>query len=134
MFSFLKIFDLKPVSEEQKQIVKRESVSFNCTSDIDCFPPGISGNPPSTLISCDNEECLCRECFQRNASSGRCQQDSCEDYYFDSTQRDCVDDRPSQLTAFLLSLFLSSTGAANFYIGQNGLGESLECSTVTVFH
>ena len=33
----------------------------------------------------------------------------------------CDDERRSQLVAFLLSIFLSGVGAANFYIGQNGL-------------
>ena len=35
----------------------------------------------------------------------------------------CVDYRKSQKTALLLSVFLSATGAANFYIRQYVLGE-----------
>ena len=49
----------------------------------------------------------------------------CEDWTYNQNERKCDDDRPKQLTAFLLSLFLSSTGAANFYIGRNDLGKSI---------
>ena len=38
-----------------------------------------------------------------------------------------VDNRPCQLTAFLLSLFLSLMGTANFYTGQDGLGKAYLC-------
>ena len=66
-------------------------------------------------------ECVCNMCFTRN-SSGLCE--LCSDYRYSSSQGICgVDNRPRQLTAFLLSLFLSSTGAANFYIGRNELGK-----------
>lgn len=52
-------------------------------------------------------------------STGRCR--VCSDYPF--LNDECgTDNRQSQLTAFLLSFFLSSTGAANFYIGRNDLG------------
>ncbi len=67
-------------------------------------------------------ECVCNMCFTRN-SSGMCT--TCSDYRYSSSQAICgLDNRPKQLTAFLLSLFLSSTGAANFYIGQNNLGNT----------
>ena len=96
---------------------------MNCTIAQQCWPDNVTG-VPSTLINCDSviKECICNDCFFRNSDTGRCEEDSCEDYFF--RDGECVDDRPSQLTAFLLSLFLSSTGAANFYIGQNGLGRS----------
>ena len=48
---------------------------------------------------------------------------SCEDWRYDRLDFECEDNRPKQLTAFLLALFLSSTGAANFYIGRDDLGE-----------
>ena len=102
-------------------VVERQS-GMQCMSNQNCTPPQFN-NVPDTLVQCDSQNlCLCEECFTLNATTGRCDIDSCIDYYYDSTTRMCVDDRPSQLTAFLLSLFLSSTGAANFYIGQTGLG------------
>ncbi len=95
---------------------------MECTNSSDCFPPGVN-NAPASLISCDGLNlCICNECFERN-ETGQCELNDCDDYEYDSSQRECVDDRRSQLVAFLLSLFLASTGAANFYIGQNGLGE-----------
>ena len=65
--------------------------------------------------------CLCRDCFERGLD-GTCLEVSCEDWRYSTQDFDCQDDRPSQLTAFLLSFFLSSTGAANFYIGRDDLG------------
>lgn len=54
--------------------------------------------------------------------SGRCT--LCSDYEASRATGECgTDNRPRQLTAFLLSLFLSGTGAANFYIGQTSLGQ-----------
>ena len=58
----------------------------------------------------------------RDGETGRCR--LCDDYRYSQGQRICGNDnRPSQLTAFLLSFFLSGTGAANFYIGQTSLGQ-----------
>ena len=72
----------------------------------------------STMI----DECVCRDCYMLDGQSGRCT--LCSDYQASSTTGQCgTDNRPRQLTAFLLSLFLSGTGAANFYIGQNSLGK-----------
>lgn len=67
--------------------------------------------------------CVCNDCFTK-ASNGTCVNVECEDWRFNPSEQKCDDDRPKQLTAFLLSLFLSSTGAANFYIGRNDLGKS----------
>ena len=65
---------------------------------------------------------MCNECFMKDEETGRCR--LCADYVYGEIAQDCgTDNRPSQLTAFLLSLFLSGTGAANFYIGQTGLGQ-----------
>ena len=66
-------------------------------------------------------QCSCNECFER-ASNGTCVEVECEDWRYDQQELACQDSRPKQLTAFLLSLFLSSTGAANFYIGRDDLG------------
>eukprot|EP00731_Ephydatia_muelleri_P006603 Em0003g851a len=41
---------------------------------------------------------------------------------YDKTTHTCNDLRKDQRTAFLLSLFLSALGAANFYIEQNVIG------------
>ena len=64
---------------------------------------------------------MCNECFEL-ADNGTCVEVECEDWRYDEAGRKCNDDRPKQLTAFLLSIFLSSTGAANFYIGRDDLG------------
>ena len=52
----------------------------------------------------------------------RCEvnRNACNRYLTDT--QECGDDRKSQKTALLLSVFLSASGAANFYIGQNVLG------------
>ena len=88
-----------------------------CTNHTDCYPPSFSNNSsvPTTLVECVESSCQCRDCFIRNASSGRCEVDEpCQQY--DIALGECEDDRLSQRVAFLLSIFLSSTGAANFYI------------------
>ena len=60
--------------------------------------------------------------------AGRCSATLCSDFGYDNASQACgVDRRPTQLAAFLISLFVSSTGAANFYIGQNGLGKKYCC-------
>ena len=119
--SVLNHLGLEPGSRVRREIETRQVVSMNCSEAPQCWPDNTP--VPSTLINCDQvtNQCICNDCFFRN-DTGRCEEDSCEDYFF--RDNECVDDRPSQLTAFLLSLFLSSTGAANFYIGQDGLGRS----------
>ena len=50
---------------------------------------------------------------------------TCTDYPYGGIALACgQDNRPKQLTALLLTIFVSSTGAANFYIGQNNLGKN----------
>lgn len=69
--------------------------------------------------------CVCSDCFMLDGQ-GQCSSTLCIDYQYNNGSGVCLpDNRPSQLTAFLLSLFLSSTGAANFFIGQDGLGKFL---------
>ena len=54
-------------------------------------------------------------------SDGLCY--TCIDYPYNLTTQMCgSDSRQNQLTALLLSIFLSAFGAANFYIGQTALG------------
>ncbi len=69
-------------------------------------------------------ECQCSDCFMLN-SNGTCEASLCPDYLYNNNSNVCgADSRPSQLTAFLLTLFVASTGAGNFYIGQDALGDS----------
>ena len=76
-----------------------------------------------------SQECLCSMCFMLD-SQGKCSSTVCPDYPYNKGTTKCSDDnRKSQLTAFLLSLFLAQFGAANFYIGQNGLGEPTKPAT-----
>ena len=60
--------------------------------------------------------------LQRMASNGTCVNVECKDVHYDQEDLECIDNRPKQLVAFLLSIFLSSCGAANFYIGRDDLG------------
>lgn len=86
----------------------------SCSNNTDCYPPGLRAIPDS-LVECEAASCVCRSCFELNETSGRCQVDEpCQSY--DDASRECDDDRRSQKIAFLLSVFLSCTGAANFYI------------------
>ncbi len=88
-----------------------------CTNSSDCYPPGLpaSASIPESLVECTDASCACRDCFDLNKTSGRCQVDEpCQSY--DIAAQECEDDRRSQKVAFLLSVFLSCTGAANFYI------------------
>ncbi len=110
----------KPKSDEA--LYPREG-SVECNESFECFPPDLA-NIPTSLISCDTyHQCLCKDCFKRGPN-GVCvySDEVCEDYYYSSSRRECVDHRKSQLTAFLLSFFFSPVGAANFYIERNGLG------------
>lgn len=112
---------VKPTAAKSHNRVIRQDIMCTVDNNTACLPDGISV-VPSNLITCSNGDfCICNECFERG-DDGRCQLNSCDEYFYDESERECVDDRPSQLTAFLLSLFLSSTGAANFYIGRDDLG------------
>ena len=105
--------------------------AFNCTHDLDCVyeMPSMS---QSEKIACLNGTCLCLDCFTANASTGHCQlYTPCFDY--DPNDDTCIDLRQSQTTAFILSLFLSSIGAANFYIGQYVLGGTQLGLLLTIF-
>lgn len=89
-----------------------------CTNDSECFP---HVQVPSDLVSCINGSCLCLYCFIPNTTTGHCVINKpCLDYDFQSNK--CVDLRKSRVTALVLSVLLSSLGAANLYINQLSLG------------
>ena len=70
--------------------------------------------------------CYCNDCFD-TGSYGTCVDAECKDWHYNQEYLECDDNRPRQLTAFLLSFFISLTGAANFYIGRNDLGSMMLC-------
>ena len=91
-----------------------------CSNQTDCLPLRYINTTtvvPPNLVDCISNQCICQDCFMRSGS-GRCSLRECRDY---TTGGGCEDDRRSQLTALLLSIFLSGVGAANFYIERNGL-------------
>ena len=97
-----------------------------CSVNSDCYPAGFTNTSivPRSLVEClSNGICSCSKCFTRNSATNMCffEYPSC--YFFDPNDGSsmCVDRRRSQLVAFVLSFFLSDLGAANFYIGRNGL-------------
>ena len=102
-------------SEEAIHIEIRQE--FSCNNNSDCYS---NATVPSSLVECFSSVCRCMECFERG-SDGRCTIEFPTCYFYNSGTLSCQDDRRSQLVAFLLSLFLSGVGAANFYIGQTGL-------------
>ena len=125
LLAFLTTTDSLPRLQDRddpKSILeRRRRQSFSCMNQTQCLPPSLAAvTVPSDLVNCDQNVCVCRQCFQLN-SSGTCYIPSAC-YTYSDTKRDCQDDRASQLTAMLLSLFLSEVGAANFYIGRNDLG------------
>lgn len=88
-----------------------------CSNEADCVPSRFNSTViPPNLIDCIQGQCICQECFMV-ASDGSCTLRECRDY----TSNGCEDNRKSQLTAILLSVFLSAVGAANFYIDRDGL-------------
>ena len=88
-----------------------------CQNNSNCYPDGITS--PISYISCVQGKCICSgSCFTLNGPI--CGFSKCGSY--DSNTGICTSFAKSQTVAFLLSLFVSSVGAANFYIGQNGLG------------
>ena len=92
---------------------------LQCTSARQCWPPGSPFPYSGNLVDCFKGACLCYPCFKINTTSGVCRVQDC--YTYDDLNG-CMDKRKSQKDAFLLSFFLSSLGAANFYIGHWELG------------
>ena len=120
MFSVGLFFMMATLASSSPLLIKRQSPP-SCTDQMDCLPEELSNaSVASALVSCTAGECSCSSCFMRNGTSNTCYvQPPCTDYNTQTSS--CVDTRQSQLTAFLLSFFLSWTGAANFYINQLGL-------------
>ena len=102
---------------DEKYIILQTRQEFSCDDNSDCYP---NATVPSSLVECFSGVCRCMECFELG-SDGRCTIEFPTCYFYDSGTLSCQDDRRSQLVAFLLSLFLSGVGAANFYVGQTGL-------------
>ena len=123
MIMQLTIF-LMYLTRELHAVTVRQAVS--CVNDSDCSPSNIS----STGIKCINGTCVCSgSCFTLNRTSSRCTFSTCGSY----NNSICTPiDPKSQLTAFLLTFFVLPTGAANFYIGQYGLGMyvSMRCRSM----
>lgn len=108
-----------------RDVIIRQTAPL-CSSNSDCFPSGFTNSSivPVSLVQClSNGACFCNECFTRNLTTNKCFFEYPNCYYFDKTSgtSTCVDRRRSQVVAFVLSLTLAGVGAANFYIGQNGL-------------
>lgn len=95
-----------------------------CTTALDCYPEGYQNDTiPSKFINCtESRTCACSDCFYR--LNDTCDLRPC--HHFDNGTGQCVDDRKSQKDIFIISIFLSSIGYANFAIGQDALGEFSE--------
>ena len=97
-----------------------------CTFSSDCYPAGLNGSSvPTKFINCSNQKCVCSDCFYAANSYKSCAYQRCWEY--DKTAQTCNDLRKDQRTAFLLSVFLSALGAANFYIEQYVMGMFCNC-------
>ena len=90
----------------------------SCSNPLQCLPEEFRNvSVPTDIVNCRNGVCSCRSCFIVTGST--CAIRQC--WSFESGS--CIDGRTrSQTTATLLSVFLFSVGAANFYIGRNDLG------------
>jgi hypothetical protein len=92
---------------------------YPCTTDFSCYPKEyVNDTIPYEFVMCRNGTCVCQDCFYR--LNDTCEKRKC--HHFENDTRSCVDDRKSQKDILILSIFLSSTGAANSYIGQDTLG------------
>ena len=123
---FLRIPSLHSELDEDKSNVnlvrtKRSDVS-TCSSQHDCIPSSIhTANISDELISCVGSpgKCSCSECFQ--LYNDTCRVRVC--WRFHESTSTCSDHRRSQTKTILISAFLSSLGAANFYIGRYVAGK-----------
>ena len=100
---------------ESISVVLRQAA---CSNPSQCLPEEFRNiSAPTDLVNCTDGVCTCNDCFTVTGST--CTIRQCWSFENGS----CVDGRTrSQQTATLLSAFLSSVGAANFYIGRNDLG------------
>ena len=89
-----------------------------CSNSSQCLPEEFRNDSvPPDIVNCTNGVCSCSSCF--TVIGGTCAVTQCWSFENGS----CVDGRTRpQETATLLSAFLSSVGAANFYIGRTSLG------------
>ena len=108
------------LNRSEESLLDTRQNDFSCNNnDTLCYPENITAVPRS-LIECVVDVCSCSECFEQG-SDGRCTIEFPNCYDYNRGTASCEDDRRSQLVAFLLSLFLSGVGAANFYVGQTSL-------------
>ena len=97
--------------------VNIELRQISCLDSVQCLSEEFRNvSVPADVVNCTDGVCSCSSCF--TVTGGTCTLRQC--WRFENGS--CVDGRTrSQLTATLLSAFLSSVGAANFYIGRNDL-------------
>jgi len=108
-------------SYQGEHVRVRRQTARNCTTDEECIQNRTLTTVSSNLVRCDNGNCVCSDCFYVDNSDGLCY--TCIDYLYNLTTQMCgSDSRQNQLTALLLSIYLSACAAANFYIGQTALG------------
>ena len=94
------------------------STSAQCTNDTVCLPLSLNGTSTS-LVNCTSSQCECKsECFELNTSSNTCTLVSSPCYSYSSALGECQSSAPRKITALLLSLFVGTTGADNFYINR----------------
>ena len=111
------------LADKEVQVSEQAKVAMqgHCTTQADCLSKTYRNKTavPTNLVTCNQGSCVCQQCFQ--LKNGTCQ-DHPGCWSYNRATLACDDKRKSQLTTFLLSLFLAYVGAANFYIGQLGLG------------
>ena len=117
------LINFRFLSISPTQFNRQTYVWSQCSSDEDCIPIEYQNvTIPTSLISCNTSSglCKCQKCFIRSKDVCKINRNACNKFMADTSE--CSDDRKFQKTTLLLSVFLSATGAANFYIGQNILG------------
>ena len=116
--------------DERSHSIRPRQTEDECTTDRSCYPANFppNANINSTLVRCANISftagglmCVCEQCFVRNETSQICEIDMpCQSYNI--TSGVCFDSRFSQQTVFILAVFLTGVGAANFFIGRPEFG------------
>ena len=97
---------------------QKQAVS-SCVNHASCAPEELANqNISLSLIECASDgQCICHDCFTLDSTINRCAVNPpCTNY--DNYTHNCIDNRRSQLMAFLLASFLTISGAANFYIDR----------------
>eukprot|EP00731_Ephydatia_muelleri_P002407 Em0001g2407a len=113
---------VKPSPVMRSLQATRATAFVPCLNNTDCYPTVLKGSAvPSDFIKCESNNCICSgNCFKLNGFI--CDFSVWGEYSNATNTCTTASDLKDQKTAFLLSLFLSSIGAANFYIGRNDLG------------